>query len=34
MDGFGGNEGIIIIVVINCVDVFDLVFFCLGCFDC
>lgn len=34
MDGFSVNEGIIIIVVMNCVDILDLVLFCLGCFDC
>lgn len=33
MDGFEGNEGIIVIAVINCLDVFDFVFLCLGCFD-
>lgn len=33
MDGFGENEGIIMIVVINCFDIFDLVLLCLGCFD-
>lgn len=34
MDGFEGNIGIIIIVVINCFDVLDVVLFCFGCFDC
>jgi len=34
MDGFEFNEGVIIIVVINWFDVFDLVIFWLGCFDC
>lgn len=34
MDGFEVNEGVIIIVVINWFDVFDLVLLCLGCFDC
>lgn len=33
MDGFIGNEGVIVMVVINCFDVFDFVLFCLGCFD-
>lgn len=34
MDGFEMNDGIIVIVVINCLDVLDLVLLCLGCFDC
>lgn len=34
MDGFEVNEGVIIIVVINCKDVLDFVLLCLGCFDC
>lgn len=33
MDGFEGNESIIVIVVINCSDVLDFVLLCLGCFD-
>lgn len=34
MDGFEGNSGIIIIVVINCFDVLDFVLLCFGRFDC
>lgn len=34
MDGFEVNFGVIVIVVINCFDVFDKVLLCLGCFDC
>lgn len=33
MDGFEVNEGVIILVVINCKDVLDLVLLCSGCFD-
>lgn len=34
MDGFEFSEGVIIVVVINWLDVFDFVLFCSGCFDC
>lgn len=33
MDGFGINMGVIVMVVINCVDILDKVLLCLGCFD-
>lgn len=33
MDGFEGNIGVIVIVVINRVDIFDVVLFCFGRFD-
>lgn len=33
MDGFGINIGVIVMVVINCGDVFDCVLLCFGCFD-
>lgn len=34
MDGFDLNVNVIVIVVINCLDIFDFVLLCFGCFDC